>query len=480
MLTILGRPNVTCEGTSRRQLLQAGGAGLLGVTLQKMLAAENEQPFSGGRAKSVLFLFLFGGPSQLETWDMKPQAPSRIRGPFKPVSSRTPGLLISEHLSRCAQVSDKFCVLRNLSHPVNAHSAAAHYIQTGCRWHIADGGGHEATSKDWPSMGSVVEYLAQHSSHRNKRDLSSYVVLPNTLGRLQGYRRPGEYGGWLGRGYNALTTQVGDAPKEKNKADNLYFRDCRDEELTFQIEGLVSQKEMTVDRLNRRKSLLDQFDDQRRALNDSEALSDYGRLQQRAFSLMASSRIREALDIRQEADKLRDAYGRNLFGQATLMGRRMIEAGARFVTVNWDAVDGYSWDSHRSSYYLQNHLLPGLDQALSSLLIDLDDRGLLDETLVVVMGEMGRTPKANSKWGRGHWSTLFPAVLAGAGVNGGTLYGESDKDAAYSLTKPTSPEDMAATIYRALGIDPELRIPDAQGRPTHIVHGGSPITEIFG
>ena len=257
MLTILGRPGATCEGMGRRQFLQVGGSGLLGVTLLKTLAAENAQPFSQGRAKSVIFLFLFGGPSQLETWDLKPQAASKIRGPFKPIPSRTPGLLISEHLPGCAQVSDKFCVLRNLSHPINAHSAAGHYIQTGYRWQVPAGGGHEATPNDSPSMGSVVEYVAQHSSHRNQRDLSNYVVLPNTLGRLQGYRRPGEYGGWLGRGYNALTTRIGNVAKEKNKSDNLYFRKCRDEELTFQIEGLVSQTEISLDRLNQRKSLLE-------------------------------------------------------------------------------------------------------------------------------------------------------------------------------------------------------------------------------
>jgi len=459
-------------------LIQAGGAGLLGLNLPKVLAAEDQQPFVSGRAKSVIFLFLFGGPSQLETFDMKPEAPDQIRGPFKPIDSRTPGLRISEHLSRSAQVSDKFCVLRNLSHKYNDHSGGGHYIQTGRKWNIPIGGGFNALPTDWPSMGSVVEYLSQHTPDQRALP-SNYMVLPNYLGRLQGYQRPGEYAGWLGRGYNGLTTQVGKAPDKPNTADNLYFRNCVDEELTYQIQGMVSQKEMSLNRLDRRRSLLEQFDDQRRSFDKSGNISEYSQMQEKAFSLVTSSNIKDALNIRQEPAKLRDQYGRNLFGQSTLMARRMVEAGARFVTVNWDCVDGYSWDSHRSSHYLENHLIPGLDQALASLITDLDERGLLDETLVVAMGEMGRTPKANGKWGRGHWSTLFPAVMAGAGIRGGSLYGGSDKDAAYSVSQPTSPEDMAATIYHALGIDVELRLPDAQGRPTHIVQGGKPITEIF-
>ncbi|MFP6672909.1 MAG: DUF1501 domain-containing protein, partial [Pirellulaceae bacterium] len=186
-----------------------------------------------------------------------------------------------------------------------------------------------------------------------------------------------------------------------------------------------------------------------------------------------------ALDLQLESKQLRDQFGRHLFGQSTLMARRLVEAGVRFVTVHYDAVDGYSWDSHRSSNYLEKHLLPTLDQALSALLEDLDQRGLLDETLVVAMGEMGRTPKANDTWGRGHWSTLFPAVLAGADIQGGLIYGETDRDAAYATTRPTSPEDLAATIYDALGIDYQGHILDRQGRPHSLVDGGQPIYDLF-
>jgi uncharacterized protein (DUF1501 family) len=205
----------------------------------------------------------------------------------------------------------------------------------------------------------------------------------------------------------------------------------------------------------------------------------YDQFRQRALSLVTSEKVRQALDVKAEPAETRERYGRHLFGQSTLVARRLIEAGTRFVTVAWDAPDGYSWDSHLTSNDLANHLIPGLDQALSSLLVDLDDRGLLDETLVVAVGEMGRTPQATGSWGRGHWSTLFPAVIAGGGVRGGTVYGTSDRDAAHALDHPTTPEDLAATIFASLGIDPELRIADQQNRPVPLVDGGRVIHEIF-
>jgi len=480
MLSLQKRRTSTCDDLTRRTFLEAGGAGLMGLSLPKLLAAQEAQPFRQGRAKSVIFMFLFGGPSQLETFDMKPDAAPGIRGPFQPIASRTPGLRISEHLSRTAAVSDKFAVVRTMSHPYNDHSGAGHYIQTGRQWHIRIGGGFNATPQDWPSMGAVTEYLSQRSPQTANRDLPNYVVLPNSLGRLQEYKvqlvRPGEYAGWLGRGYDPITTAI----DKRDAKDNPYSRDCTDEELDFRIQGLAKNAELTSERLTKRRSLLEQFDGTRRAVDSSRALDAYDQFQQRALNLVTSEKTREALDIRQEPAALRDRYGRHLFGQSTLMARRLIEAGVRFTTVHYDCVNGYSWDSHRSSNDLKDHLIPTLDQALSALLTDLDDRGLIDETLVVAMGEMGRTPKANGSWGRGHWSTLFPAVLAGAGIKGGITYGRSDANAAYPTDHPTRPQDMAATIYHALGIDPDLRLPDAQGRPTAIVEEGKPLLELFG
>ena len=477
MLTIHGHPQRVCSGLTRREMLQAGGAGLFGVSLSRVLAAEGAaQPLTNGRAKSVLFLYLFGGPSQLETFDMKPDAPAKLRGPFQPIDSRTPELRLCEHLRRTSQISDKIAVVRTMTHPHNDHNAC-HYIQTGHPWPrtAANGSDVGATDADWPAMGSVVEYFSQHAPDANSRTFPDYIYLPNRLGHLQGYDRTGQYAGWLGSQYNALATDI----RKRDAKDNPYFRDCTDEELDFRIKGLVSTAEMPLDRLDRRRSLIAQFDAQRRFLESSGAMQAYGPIRQRALSLVTSEHIRSALDIRREPAALRDRYGRHLFGQSTLMGRRMIEAGSRFVTVLWDAPDGYSWDSHRSSKYLEKSLIPGFDQAFSALIEDLEERGLLDETLVVAVGEIGRTPKPNATWGRGHWSFCFPAVLAGAGIRGGIVYGRSDKDAAWPADRAVSPEDLAATIFHALGLDPETHVPDPQGRPTILVDGGRPLLELF-
>lgn len=476
MLTIQGSPRRTCDGHTRRQLLQAGGAGLLGLSLPKLLAAESQPTELVPRARSVIFLLLFGGPSQLETFDLKPEAPEAIRGPFRPIASRTPELLIGEHLPRTAQVSDKFCVVRTMSHSFNDHSGGGHYLQTGRRWHVPIGGGFSPTQRDWPSLGSIVEYVDQRREGLGK-PLPSYLVVPNSLGRLQEagqYPRPGEHAGWLGQRYNPLTTQI----DKKSLTDNPYWRDCSDEELTFQIAGMAAGEGITLDRLRTRQTLLGQFDAElRRSAPPSQA--GYDAFQQRAFALVTSAKTRDALDIRREPPELRDRYGRQLFGQSCLMARRLVEAGVRFVTVHYDCVDGYSWDSHRNSDDVKRHLLPTFDRAYAALIRDLDERGLLAETLVVATGEMGRTPRANAQWGRDHWCTLFPAVLAGGGVAGGRVYGESDKDAAHAIENPVSPEDLAATIYYALGIDHEMRVLNAENRPTPIVDGGSPITAFW-
>jgi hypothetical protein len=308
--------------------------------------------------------------------------------------------------------------------------------------------------------------------------MPSYMVVPNSLGRLElagQYPRPGEHAGWLGRRYNPLTTQI----DKKSMDDNPYWRDCSDEELTFQIAGMVAREGITLDRLQLRQSLLDQFDSEVQRSERVGSTSGYDSFKQRAFALVTSAKTREALDIRRESQAVRDRYGRHLFGQSALMARRLVEAGVRFVTVHYEAIDGYSWDSHRNSDDVKKHLIPTFDQAYSALISDLDERGLLSETLVVATGEMGRTPRANATWGRDHWSTLFSTVLAGGGIAGGRTYGKSDKDAAFALEKPVTPEDLAATIYHALGIDPDLRVANAENRPTSIVEGGEPIMGLW-
>jgi hypothetical protein len=251
-----------------------------------------------------------------------------------------------------------------------------------------------------------------------------------------------------------------------------------DDEVNFQIEGLEPVAPLELDRLRRRVSLLEQFDAQRRVVEDGHA-GALDQLRQRALALVSSERTRNALDVRKEPDATRDLYGRHLFGQATLLSRRLVEAGVRFVTVHYDACDGYSWDSHRDSDDVKAHLLPTFDQALSALLTDLDQRGLLEETLVVAMGEMGRTAKPTKRWGRGHWSTAFPVVLAGGGIPGGSLYGSTDKGGQYPTENAMSPEDLAATIYYALGIDPQQMLVDPSGRPVPLVGSGRAVEELF-
>ncbi|MCP4783259.1 MAG: DUF1501 domain-containing protein [Fuerstiella sp.] len=481
MLTIQGKPKRLCNGLSRRDLLHGAGAGLLGTSLTSLLAAEEAGHVVRPRAKSVMFLFLFGGPSQLETFDMKPDAATGIRGPYQPIASRTAGLRICEKLPQLAAMSDQFAVIRTMTHPHNDHNAC-HYIQTGHPLPPADRGAAnvDATENDWPAMGSVVEYLDQRADaakpRKQQRDFPSYVYLPNPLGHIQGYDRSGQYAGWLGHSFNPLATSI----KKRNKNDNPYFRDCADEELDFRIQGVEAQGDLTLDQTVRRVSLLEKLDTARRQFNHIHAVADYGRTQARAVDLVTSEKMRAAFDIRHESSRLRDRYGRHLFGQSALMGRRMLEAGARFVTVLWDCPDGYSWDSHTGSHDVGKHLLPGLDQTLSALLTDMSDRGLLDETLVVCLGEMGRTPKAaNANWGRGHWSHCFPAVLAGAGIRGGIMYGSSDKDAGYPADHPVSPEALSATVFHALGISPERRLLDAFGRPVPVMASGQPLTSLF-
>jgi len=477
MLTLNGLPKSSCAGITRRELLQIGGAGLLGLSLPKLFAAQSTSaPFRGGRAKSVIFLFLFGGPSQLETFDLKPDAPREIRGPFTPIRSRTPDLLMCEHLSRLAGISNKFGIIRTMSHSYNDHSGAAHYLQTGRRWHLPVGGGFSATPEDWPSMGSIVEYLSQQAPGGLDKHSPSYAVLPNWLGRLQDvgqYRRPGQYAGWLGNGYNPMTTRI----DKRGKSDNPYWRDCPDPELNYTIEGLDPL--VPMDRVRERDALLRQLESirSRLASGEADALDQH---RKRAMALIASDTMAAALDIRREPEQIRDRYGRHLFGQSCLMARRFVEAGTRFVTVHYDCVDGYSWDSHLTSDDVRNHLLPTFDQACAALLCDLEERGLLDETLVVAIGEMGRTPVANAKWGRGHWSTCFPALLAGAGIRGGTVYGKTDAKAEYPTEATVTPEDLAKTIYWALGVDPEMFLSNRQGRPVPLVESGRPLIQLFG
>jgi len=490
MLTVLGKSTPSCMGLSRREVIQAG-AGMLGLSLPRVLAAEElakavaaggeaggktqgtTRRARSGRAKSILFLYLYGGPSQHETFDMKPEAPEGIRGPFRPIDSRTPGLRICEHLPKLAALSDQFSIIRTLHHTHNNHHAC-HWLKTGMPWHLPETI-FNASEQDWPAMGSVVEYLDRHAPGGDRRVMPGYVYLPAPLGHLQGYDYPGQYAGWLGRAYNALATDF----RRLDKKDNPYFRDVTDKEFNLQIQGLEMQPEMSLNRLDRRRRLVEQFDAQRRELGERRRVQSYGKMQERVYSLASSNKMRDALDIQKEPAQVRDRYGRHLFGQSCLVGRRMIEAGVRFVTVQWEAPDGCSWDSHIHSNDLKKYLMPSLDQTLSALLEDLRQRGLLEETLVALISEIGRTPHVTAQGGRGHWCHTFPALLAGGGIRGGATYGTTDAQAGYPTDRPVRPADLSATLFASLGIDPDLRIPDPQGRPVTITDHGRVLDELL-
>jgi len=477
MLRILGRARKACDGVTRRRWLEVGGAGLFGLTASHLLAAEPQKATKRPRAKSVMFVYLFGGPSQLESFDMKPDGPSHVRGPFKRIASRSEGLHVCEHLPRLAQRSNKYAVVRTVNHPQNDHNAS-HYIQTGHPMPPAERGPSNvnAAPNDWPSLGSMVSHWDQTTNKRSQ-SVPSYMYIPNRHGEIQlggQYDRLGQYAGWLGREYNAIATRV----RKRRSGDNPYYRNCNDSELNYQIPGLKVNPAVTIDRLNRRRSLLQQFDEGRRQLLESHQPSRLAEDREVAWNLLTTGKLHRALDVRREPKKLRDQYGRNLFGQSLIAGRRMIEAGARFVTVIWDMTDGAvsGWDSHSGlTGSLKNHLLPGLDQGMAALLDDMGGSGLLNETLVVCTGEMGRTPRFQNRGssdGRDHWSYCFPSLLAGAGVQGGLVYGKSDHIAAYPATNPVSPEDLSCTIFESLGIDPHGFIQDKQNRPVKRIDGG--------
>ena len=484
MFTVLGSPQQTRSGWTRRAVLQAAGTGMLGVNLPKAWAAELQPQELPARAKSVLFVFLYGGPSQLETFDMKPDAPTTIRGPFRSITSRTPGLRICEHLPRLAACSDRYAVVRTVHHSQNDHNGT-HFIQTGHPLPPAERGSANvaATDKDWPAYGSVISYLDQVAARGAGLHFPPYVYLPRLLGHFAGYDINGQYAGWLGKGYDPMATHI----EKRAWDDNPYFRNCDDRELDFRLAGLRLSPQITLDRLHRRQSLMEQLDRTRRSLDAPSWAASLDTLRSQAINLLTSQGIAEAFDIRQEPDQLRDHYGRDLFGQSLLMGRRMVEAGARFVTVAWDMAirgdDTSSWDSHRSlTRVMKNHLLPGLDRSLPVLLKDLEDRGMLDETLVFVAGEMGRTPRFQNRGaedGRDHWSYCYPCLFAGAGVRGGILHGTSDANAGYPEVDPVSMGDLAATIYQTLGIAPGTRIPNAQGQPVPLVESGRPLDVLF-
>lgn len=495
MLRILGSPKRLCTGLTRRDLLHVGGLGLLGgMTLPQLLqsqqaqaAPEGDLASSFGRAKRCIVLYLYGAPSQLETVDMKPNAPEEIRGTMRPIPSSLPGLDVCEHLPHMASMMDRVTVVRSLNHQHPIHGVA--YAMTGVPTIDV---GMELSPHDprhHPYFGSVVEYWDRKARGGRLSEFPQNVALPFPFSsqRTGEVFRAGPYAAYLGSRYNPVWTEFqGEATRSVIKTLQASEVDCRDpylgcsDDSHFRLSATALPDELTIDRLDRRRSLLEQFDQQRRELERSEQGRALSEFQQMAFSLINSPKVAEALDIRREPRETRDLYGMTLFGQACLGARRMIEAGTRLVSVFWDeyGLAGDAWDTHWNHYpRMVDQLLPGLDKAFSGLVIDLDRRGLLDETLVVCISEHGRTPKLNTQkgGGRDHWARAYSALFAGGGIRRGNVVGATDSQAGDVTERPVSPKDALATMYHLLGIDPHGAIQDRTGRPVPVVPSESEV-----
>jgi hypothetical protein len=463
-------PVTVCDGITRRDLLKVGALALCGqlVDLAPGLADEGQKRHAVGRARSVILLDLFGGPSHIDTFDPKPDTPPEIRGEFRPIATSVPGVQVCEHLPRLAQLMHRVCLIRTVSHSYNSHNPYA--VMTGFT------GGNDrddyfAKPTNHPSMGSVCQYLGLG----RQRDLPGYVCLPAYPGYSQGLRRAGPYGGYLGSRYDPLFSTC--EPRWARNVDGT--KDFYDHTLVPvgdpQLPSL--QGDLTLQALDRRRSLLEQLDWHVARLDRARAMSQH---QQQAFNLLLSARARNAFALDQEPLAVRDRYGRDLFGASVLLARRLVEAGVTYVTVHTEAKGNGHWDTHENNFNMLKHwLLPFLDRSLSALLEDLGQRGLLETTLVLVTGDMGRTPRVNAKAGRDHWPQCGFCLLAGAGVRSGCVHGVSDKQGAYPKDHPVSPGDLVATVYHLLGIDPEQTAADQTGRPIPIAHGGRPIRAIL-
>lgn len=474
MLTVLGRPRRFCDGLTRRELLQAGGLGLLSSWFGGPLLASSSAP-SRGRARSVISIFLHGGAATQDIWDMKPDAPVEVRGEFKPIATSAGGVRICEHLPKLARWMHRGAIVRSVNHKAGCHNTLPPF--TG--YEIVVPEQNIANPNHPPSMGSVCEYLWQE-----KQSLPAYVCLPGHLGWGEAGRRPGIYGGFLGQRYDPLCGEPDAFIDQGAKKDD------RGRPPVIRGEPRVPHRTLpegiTLDRLNARQSLLKQFEE-KIGPAEQQALAGFGRTRDRAFDVIGSQKLRDAFDLDSEDPRLRDRYGRSLFGSSVLIARKLVEAGVQFVNCFWDnyaprlAVSDFGWDTHELNFItLKERYLPWLDATVSALLADLHDRGRLDDTLILIHSDMGRTPRVNKDAGRDHWSYCYSVAMFGGGIRGGSLYGESDAHAASVKDRPVSTSDICATVYECLGIDPALPILDKTAKPIPVAHGGQPLREILG
>jgi uncharacterized protein (DUF1501 family) len=436
-----------CDGLARRDFLRVGTASLFGLTLPALLERQARAADKGLSPKdvSLIFLFLHGGLSTIDTWDLKPDAPTEFRGDFRPIDTNVPGVRVGEHLPRVARQMDKFSLVRSFRHHNSDHGPADHYMFTG----YFPGAGFNPNlnpNNQRPAHGSVI---ARKLGPRGS--VPPYVCLPKL--------HPSAGPAYLGAG--AAPFVIDADPNAPN----------------FAVPDLVPPVTLAADRLQARKDLLAQVD---RFQKSAEAKANaaaqaVGTFQEKAFALMTSAEAKKAFDIKAEPEKLRDEYGRHSLGQSCLMARRLVEAGVRCVTI-----DHSNWDTHDNNFAtLKRDLLPGLDAAVSTLFRDLSERGMLERTLVLVTGEFGRTPRINKNAGRDHWGPAFTVALGGGGIRGGQVVGKSDARAERPAGDPYGPEDLCATMYRLLGIDPEDEFYTPEGRPVKVVNNGRVIQELL-
>jgi hypothetical protein len=454
MLSLGGSTVRSCEGLTRREWLRAGALSTFGLTLPSLLQcrAQAAKP-QAAKAKACVVVFLFGAPAHQDIWDLKPAAPSDIRGEFRPIATNVPGIQLGEHVPRIAQRAHRLALVRSVSHPDNTHTVAMHTMLTGVR-HARPATNPQNAPDDFPCFGAVMQRL------RTGGALPAGISLNAPANQVSANNHifPGFFAGFLGNAYDPMFV-----PQDPSRADFQPFPVALGD---------------AARRLRERQPLLAEIDRQQAALADFAPVQHLDRHYARAFDLVTSPAARHAFDLSAESDALRQRYGRTAFGQGLLLARRLVEAGVSLVTVNWARDDAF-WDTHANNFtLLKNSLLPPFDQGFSAFLDDLANRGLLDETLVVCLGEFGRTPRINGQAGRDHWAACNTVVLAGAGIGGGQVYGASDRWAAYPATAPVSPADIAATIYHALGVDLDTPLVDPVGRPLPLCTG-RPLTALF-
>ncbi len=479
MLKILGHGRTTCDGVTRREMLRVGGLSLFGgMTLPRLVrAADASATKPNGPAKSVILFNLLGGPSQMDMFDLKPNAAAEIRGEFTGISTSIPGLQICEHLPNIARIMHKTALIRTVTHGYNAHNPLP--VMTG--WALGNQAALTPDPNDPPDIGAICQYMGM-----GPQDMPGAVCLPCYPGwgessMYPGIRRPGPYGGFLGSQYDPLFSLC---EPTFNKKPTIPYYDSAialGEPLMPASDALPG---MSADRLNRRRSMLQQVDGEFERLYTSKSIDRLDKFQQRAFNMLCTSKTRDAFDLSQEPAELREKYGRTLFGNSMIIARRMVEAGVPFISVhaeNFLPAGSFTYDMHENNFaMLKDHNLPVLDAIVPALIEDLETRGLLDSTLIFVMGEMGRSPKINGKAGRDHWPQCTFCLMAGGGIKPGVVYGATDAIAAYPASNPVSPGDIVATIYNQLGIDAHTMVPDRSGRPIPVAHGGEPIWDIIG